>query len=121
MNSINPSLIKGHQGDVIMNIVRAAGKSFGQNDDFSIRVGTDHPNSGVWQGEKTILDFKHCENIEMKVCTNGQQSELVHSLRIEAQGECECDKLIEALQFSVDTLQMKRKLNPLICGQEAFK
>lgn len=101
------------------NIVRTAGKTFGEAGDFSISVGTDHPKNG-FPGGKTVVDFRECESILMKVGIDESQSVRVNFLRIEAHGNEECDKLIEALQFAVEVLQLQRKLNALDEGEETF-
>lgn len=99
------------------NIVRTAGKTFGEPGDFSISVGTDHPTNSYYGG-KTVVDFRECENLAMKLSIDGHPVVRPNFLRIEIQGDTECDKFIEALELAVEILKSQRKLNAMSTGEE---
>jgi hypothetical protein len=80
---------------------------------MTVRVGTNCPRGGdSGHGGRTIIEFEDLSSTDMSVTLNGEEQSLMgNKIRLVFGGDCECDGLIECLEFAAKALKAQSKVN----------
>lgn len=86
---------------------------------LEVDVGTNCPCGGdTGHGGRTLLRFTNQASTDMRVRINGGEQIEAQSIELVFGGDAECETLIEALEFALDTLNKYRAANTLSGHEE---
>lgn len=92
--------------------VQVATKEIESANIITVTAGTNCPMGGdTGHGGRTILAIKNEASSDMRIELDGIDYGNIESVKLIFGGDCECRTVIEALEFSLETLKMQLKTN----------
>lgn len=92
--------------------VQVATKEIESLNIISVIAGTNCPMGGdTGNGGRTILAIKNEASSDIRIEVNGIDHGNIDSIKLTFGGDSECETLIEALEFALETLTTQRKIN----------